>query len=114
MTLETSLFGHPITVSAEPLDEGWDISVAGGCKTHVGAVTLAAPGKESQTVQRPGHRDGQISCVWAETLSQKWNCPVCVRCGIHYDGIRKEQIVQIVDACSRLLEQLTCLRKQKD
>lgn len=106
MKLETVLFGYPITVSAQPLDEGWDISIIGGCKTHVGAVSMAAPGEPTQTIQRPEHKDAYISKVWAETLAKKWECPVCVCCGIHYDGADREQIEEIIRVSDRLLSRI--------
>lgn len=106
MTLQTQLFDFPILVEAQKLDEGWDISITGGCRSHVGAVTLAAPGEEPQTIQRRRHKDACISQVWAETLVEKWNCPVCVRCGIHYDGLSMEQIQEIIKASNALLAEI--------
>lgn len=103
MKARTEILGHPIIAEAVKLDDGWDVSIIGGCRTHVGAVSLAAPGEPVCTVERPEHKDARISSVWAETLSKKWNSPVCVRCGIHYDGVDREQIDQIVKACEFLL-----------
>lgn len=106
MIVQTELFGYPITAEANSLDDGWDVSITGGCKTHIGAVTLAAPGEQTQTLQRVQHKDAAISRVWAETLALHWQSPVCVRCGIHYDHASSDQIQEIVAACQDLLSRL--------
>jgi len=78
---ESEVLGSPIRVQAEKLDDGWDVSVTGGVKTHVGAVTLAGPDGSEQTIEMPGHQDSHISRIWAQNLSKAWNAPVCVRFG---------------------------------
>lgn len=100
---EQMVLGFPIQVQLQRLDEGWDISVTGGVKTHIGAVTLAEPDGTERTLERPDHKDSYISRPWALALAKAWNAPVCVRCGIHYDGVTKAQIAQILEACQELL-----------
>lgn len=102
----TEILGYPIIAEAVKLDDGWDVSIIGGCRTHVGAVSIAAPGEAVQTVERPEHRDARVSSAWAATLAEKWKSPVCVRCGIHYDGVNREQIGMIVKACESLLSSI--------
>lgn len=43
MRLERTVLGYPLIAELTALDEGWDVSITGGCKTHVGAVTLTEP-----------------------------------------------------------------------
>lgn len=95
---------QPIQAWVQKLDEGWDVCVFGGCRTHVGAVTLAQPGAPEQTMERLGHKDSHISRSWALRLAKIWDAPVCVRCGIHYDNATSEQLREIVAACDQLLE----------
>lgn len=104
-TLTCQLLGFPITAQLTALDDGWTVSITGGCRTHVGAVTLAHPGHPSQTMERPGHRDAFISRCWAEALAEATAGPVCVCCGIHYDLKGKEELPKIVAACGELLQQ---------
>ena len=104
---EVLALGLPIRAVALRLDEGWDVSVLGGSRSHVGAVTLAEPGGSPQTLLRPGHRDNAVSIRWAQTLARRWHAPVCVRAGIHYDGIGSADIQQILLACDALLDALT-------
>lgn len=97
------ILGWPLSAKAVQLDEGWDVSVTGGSRTHVGAVSLAQEGQDTQTVLRQGHRDDIVSRQWAEQLAAAWKSPVCVRAGIHYDGITKEEIHMVLDAAAELL-----------
>lgn len=111
-TWEENVLGYPVQVQATQLDDGWDIGIFGGCRTHVGAVTLAEPDGREQTQERLGHKDSHISRLWAVRLAKALGVSVCVRCGIHYDSATAEQIRAIVAACDRMLEtviqQLSC------
>ena len=107
MKLERTVLGFPICAEVTKLDEGWDVSIFGGCKTHVGAVTLAASDGTVQTLERSGHKDSFVSICWAERLAVRLNAPVCVRCGIHYDHATKEQLEEITTNCDEILRELT-------
>jgi hypothetical protein len=107
--VEEVLFGCPIRGECTRLDDGIHVLLTGGCRTHVGAVSVACPGGEVETLQRPTHRDGVVSSRWAGVLCQRLDAPVTVACGIHYDGVDRGDIAQIVAACDRLLEALCCL-----
>ena len=107
MKAETTLLGHPIAARAQWLDSGLDVSVFGGVRTHVGAVTLAEPEGTEHTLERTGHRDAAVSRPWALSLAASLAVPVCVRCGIHYDHATKDQIAQILAVCNGLLAELT-------
>ena len=104
--MERCALGLPVRAQAERLDAGYDVAVYGGACTHVGAVSLAAPGETVATVQRAGHRDAAVSERFAAALARAWNAPVCVRCGIHYEHATKAQIAQILKVCDALLEDM--------
>ena len=106
MKLERTVFGYPIWAEINRLDDGWDIGIYGGCSTHVGAVTLAEPDGTVQTMERSHHKDSFVSCRWAAELAKVLNCPVCVRCGIHYDNATKEQLAVITASCDEMLQSL--------
>lgn len=105
MTVQTTCLGRILCASARKLDEGWDVSLFGGDSTHVGAVTLAGDGA-LQTMQRPGHRDSVLSERWAEYLANRLNAPVCVRCGIHYDRLCREDLPKVLETSDDLMKQL--------
>ena len=103
---KTICLGQTIQAWVVPLDEGYDVALYGGCRTHVGAVSLAQPDGKVELLERAGHRDGVIAGRWAAALAAAWRAPVCVRCGIHYDGVDKRGIEQIVTSCDALLEKV--------
>lgn len=105
-TRMTQILGEPIRVRMSQLDDGWDVGIFGGSRTHVGAVTMAEADGRIRTLEREGHRDAFVSEKWARELAMKLRAPVCVRCGIHYDGVSKAEIAAIVNACDGLLEQI--------
>lgn len=102
---KTELMGYPIEARCAVLDVGIHVLLTGGSRTHVGAISHAFPGEKVQTVQFPTHRDGTVSERWAERLCQKFQAPVVVNCGIHYDNVSRDDIKEIVRATDQLLEQ---------
>lgn len=104
LKVRTKLYGYPIEAFISVLDEGLHVLLVGGCRTHVGAVSRAVPGQETETVQYPSHREGTVSERWASRLSEVFRCPAVVCCGIHYDHVSKEEIRRIVTAAEDLLE----------
>lgn len=109
---EVIALGYPIRAQVIRLHHGADIGIYGGCRTHVGAVTLAEPDGQMQTLVRPTHRENAVSERCAAALAQAWQVPVCVRCGIHYDGVTPQGLTGILAACDRLLEQM--IREEED
>lgn len=97
--------GYELRADITMLDEGIHVLLAGGCTTHVGAVSLADTDGIVETLQLPGHRDAAVSEPWAETLAAHFHTPVSVTCGIHYDGISKTQIDEVLEAAQQLLSQ---------
>ena len=86
MRLETTVLGHPLRAELTPLDDGLHVLLTGGCRTHVGAVTLADPGLPPRTLLRETHRDDVLSTLWASALADALRTPTCVACGIRYDN----------------------------
>ncbi|MGM9538219.1 MAG: hypothetical protein ACI3VN_07805 [Candidatus Onthomonas sp.] len=104
LLFQTQCLGWPIEARVCLLDEGVQVLVTGGCKTHVGAVSYAVPGEAVRTIQFPTHRDGVVGEQWAKALCEVLRCQVVVNCGIHYDHVSKAEIGQIVSAAEELLE----------
>lgn len=103
---EIWLFGWPIRFRAERLDEGIHVLLTGGCKRHIGAITVVEPGKAPETRVFPDHKDQYISEPWAKALAEKIGERVCVVCGIHYDNATGTQIAEIVEKTNEMLQKL--------
>ena len=113
MRLEKQVLGYPIHAEINQLDCGWDIGIYGGCSTHVGAVTLAEADGSWQTYEREHHKDSFVSQHWATELAKLLHSPICVRCGIHYDDVTKEQLAVITASCNEMLQELILVLKQE-
>lgn len=98
------LFGENITALVTQLDNGINAAVFGGQLPHIGAVSIATNPGECQTTEFPGHRDSAVSRRWAETLCEKFNCPVVVSAGIHYDQLSREGIDAVLKLTGEMLD----------
>lgn len=92
-----TLFGADITAQVIILDEGVQVSVFGGTRPHIGAVSVVNMVGEMTTTQFPGHWDGVVSRVWAKALIEAGYIPAVVTAGIHYDQISKADIGTVLE-----------------
>lgn len=106
--LKRQLFGAEITAQVLRFDEGIHVSIYGGARPHIGAVTIGDQTGAIHTTQFPGHKDAAVSEQWCGALLRCGFFPVVVEAGIHYDGLSKDGI-QAVLACTAEL-QAECLR----
>ena len=109
IVLSEQVLGHPITVTAAPAGDDWNVTVLGGCTPHVGSVSLAEyrdDGVALRTLLRETHKDQIVGDKFARTLAEQKKCTVCVSCGIHYDNADAQQLQQIVAATEMLLARL--------
>lgn len=113
MILTTVVYEKQWTVKIEKLDEGYDISLTGGDRTHVGAVAIAEADGKVMTMEREGHKDLALAKLWAVELSHVLHETVCVRCGIHYDVFSKDMLKDIYDASEALLKETTAKLKEQ-
>ena len=101
------IFGYPIEVWAQKLDDGWDVGLFGGSHTHVGAVTFAEPDGTEQTMMRLAHKEAQVTRQWALHLARLTGKSVCVRSGIHYDDLSQTRLKRVIAACDEMLAGLS-------
>lgn len=106
MRLKTEYLGYPIECRTDFLDDGLHVLLTGGCRTHIGALSVAEPDGSSRTMTFPGHKDQFVSKPWAEQLARKAETRVCVVCGIHYDHATRDEIQGILHKTDELLAQL--------
>ena len=112
-SLTRELMGAPITAHAIYLPNGLQVTIYGGTLPHIGAVSVVDPQGNVTTRQFPTHKDGVVSEKWAKALLEAGYCPAVVTAGIHYDGLSREQIDQVVALTSEMLaELLDALGKQ--
>lgn len=134
--MKTIRISDKYNIDAQIIQVGSDICVitSGGDVPHIGAVsagvydggvgaaghapasTKSCHSKSRQTVQLcegqtatlvlPTHKEGVISEMLAEKLSEKLKKNITVLCGIHMDNISKEEIKEIVDIMNESIEKI--------
>ena len=89
--LKCTLFGADIAAQVTVLDKGIHVLLAGGYRSHVGAVALAQGGELLTCPSFPGHKEQVIAERWARVLSRETESCATVACGIHHDNATTEQ-----------------------
>ena len=105
----TTVLGKEIRAIIVYTDCGINVTVAGGDKSHIGAVAIIDENGDLTSTTFPNHKETIIAEFWAKWLYEKYKQPVVVSAGIHYDGINKEGINKVVEASGRLLESVVGL-----
>lgn len=81
-----------IAVYCRQLDYGYEIRIFGGHRSHVGSVTVVDGQGALQTITLPGHKEDIIT-----------RQPVSVLAGVHYDDLKKEQLMEVIRILDKLL-----------
>ena len=105
-SLSVRVLGREIAAYVLIPDEGIHVTVCGGKKSHIGAVSVIDPDGMRHDMQFPTHKDGVIASEWADALHAAGYCPVVVCAGIHYDHLSKEGIAAVMNAADQLLVQV--------
>ncbi len=108
--------GKTITVALHFVGGDLNVVITGGDKEHIGSVSIAAPresltgdGKSStvSTFVYTGHKDDVVGNEFAKCLCTQLQCRVVVCCGIHYDDVDTEKLNAVMEACRKLLDDVT-------
>ena len=97
------LFRADVTAQVLQLDEGLHVSVFGGTRPHIGAVSVTSSTGAAETTQFPGHKDGVVSDRWAKTLSEAGYRPNVVEAGIHFDHLTEQEIDMVLALTDEIL-----------
>ena len=112
--LKRTLLGAVIIAHVTVLDHGVHVLLTGGERTHVGAVSIADPQGILATQQFPAHKDGMVSEGWVRAISEAGYCPVAIVAGIHYNGLNRDQIGDVVKVTDEMLSELLHTLKTAD
>lgn len=104
MTLVRQLLGREIRLETKVMGNDLSVTLTGGDRAHIGAVSLSVAGGESQTIALPGHKEHLITHLWAQRLSEKTEGTVCLTCGIHFDNATESEIADIVALAAEMLQ----------
>ena len=92
-----------IVVYCQQLDYGYEIRILGGHRSHVGSVTVADEQGTLQTITLPGHKEDVITRQWASQIWKIVKQSVSVLAGVHYDDLKKEQLMEVIQILDKLL-----------
>ena len=56
-----------------------------------------------QTITLPGHKEDIITRQWASQIWEITRQPVSVLAGVHYDDLKKEQLMEVIRILDKLL-----------
>lgn len=89
------------------------VSVSGGEKPHVGAVSLAFPrGKDRADniglLCAPGHRDDIPAHTLAKKLCARLGRTVCLTVGLHVDDAGADDITLLMKNAEEAVDALAC------
>ena len=103
---ERTFRGKIITADAIVTDSGVQVGLFGGDKSHIGAVGILELDGKTTVTEFEWHKESILCWQWCEALAKVGYTPAVVSAGVHYDNAGKEEIVQIVNLCRELLEEV--------
>ena len=105
-SVERMVFGQPIRGMVVETADGVDVLLTGGHKSHIGAVTVMDAKGNAQTIAFPGHREDVVTKHWAEAFHEKYDAPLVVSAGVHYDALAPEDLPLILEILEEMLQGL--------
>lgn len=112
-TIKRSVLGREIRIRMTDTGNGLNVLIEGGDKSHIGAVAVAAPDFSLQVITFPGHREDVVCRRWAEEIVKKYNGPVVVEAGIHYNQIKKSEIQELLTILEEELQTFLSLLEKE-
>lgn len=106
MEKEIIILNKPVKILFTKTECGIEVLITGGDFAHIGAVSIVDPKGEICTKTFEGHKDNFISEEWAEKLYEKFQVPVVVSVGIHYDNIDSMGIEKIISEMKKALDEV--------
>jgi len=107
-----------LRLTAEAVRIGPDLLVSlwGGQQPHIGAVAAAAPrpsladpartSATASVLTYPGHKEDGVAKAAAERLAAGLETRVVVTAGMHWEGLRPEEIARVEELAADLVARL--------
>ncbi len=103
---KVTLLEQEIRIHMVDTGAGVNVLIEGGDRGHIGAVAMAGPELPVKVAALPGHREDVICKRWARALADTFQSPAVVSAGVHYDGIGRREIQEIVDTLEHILREI--------
>jgi len=105
-----------LRMEAVRMGEDYCLVVTGGDRPHLGAVALSTPrpsladsrkiSASTSVLTLVGHKEDDVAKKIAQQYAAKLNRQVVVACGVHLDGITREELAVMEEMLAELAEQL--------
>ncbi|MEG0297472.1 MAG: hypothetical protein RR620_12205 [Clostridium sp.] len=107
------------TINCVSIEMGNDlnISIYGGNKPHIGAVALAIPrpslsddsiiSSSASLLTVVGHKEDDIVYKTSKRLSSLLNKTIVLSCGIHFDNLSQDDIVNISNIINEFIDKIS-------
>ncbi|WP_313344314.1 hypothetical protein [Sedimentibacter sp.] len=92
------------------------VTIGGGEKYHIGAVSVAVPRFEYKDGEKrtastsvicvQGHREDELAYKTAKKLATALDCTVTVSIGAHIDNIKQNEFHEMIDNVNILLDRI--------
>ncbi len=93
-----------------------NISIVGGDKPHIGAISIASPTEKlyngikrsatTSVISLQDHKEDKLACLAAKKIATALDCVVSVSVGIHIDNVTKQEIEILNDNFMELVEKI--------
>ena len=107
---------HSILVQVQEVGNDLSICISGGDKPHIGAVALGIPislphdssvhTSSVSLMTVPGHKEDEFALRVSRKLAKQLNKVVVTSCGIHIQGIKKDEILQLSLLLDHIINEL--------
>lgn len=95
-----------INLTAFSMGNDLCVLLTGGDVPHLGALTAASKEFTPQTIVFEGHKEQFVTEMASEILRNNYEGNFVICCGIHVDGITKQEISDVVDLCRDMIIEL--------
>lgn len=98
--------GEKITAVLHEMGNDCVITLSGGQREHVGAISVCPASGEVQTTVFEGHKEQFITEPWCRRVHELTGGAAVVTAGIHYDHLSKQEIAEVMDAAADLWDKI--------
>ncbi len=101
-----------VWLRAQRMGEDLSVSIGGGDRPHIGAVAVSQPrpdrattrgsGATTSLITVPHHREDELARRTAARLAAALGVTTCVACGVHVDGITRDEIRDVEELVDEL------------
>lgn len=95
-----------INLTAFQMGKDLCVILTGGDTPHLGALTAASQSLSPETIVFDTHKENFVTEMAAKMLRKEYQGNFVVCCGIHLDDIKKQEILDVMELCKKMIIEL--------